>query len=326
VPSTRSSNPDTGRRLPWGVALAGAVLVGVLTSIQAQMNGALSAGIGDGSIAAVISFGSGFVILLLLTLLTSPGRAGLVRLTAGVRARQIPFWMLIGGLAGAVTVGVQTVTVAVIGVATFTVGVVAGQTVNGMLLDRVGYGPGGVVGITVGRLAGSVLAVAAVVIALLGEGATTAPWWMFVLPFIAGAGIAWQQATNGRLRHAVDSALTATLMNFTAGSVALVAAAAVRVGMAGPPTRFPQDPWMYLGGTVGVVYIFLSAALVRHTGVLQLGLGSVLGLLATSVVIDAVWPAPAGPPLGVALAAVVTALVGVVIAVVPRWRRRPRAR
>jgi transporter family-2 protein len=302
------------------------VLVGVLTSVQAQMNGALSAGIGDGAVAAVISFGSGFVILLVLTALTRQGRAGLARLVTGIRVRQVPFWMLLGGLAGAFTVGAQTLTVAVIGVATFTVGVVAGQTVNGMLLDRVGYGPGGVVGITVGRLAGSALAVAAVVIALLGEGATSAPWWMFVMPFVAGAGIALQQATNGRLRHAVDSPLTATLVNFAGGTLALLVAMSIRIAVAGPPTRFPAEPWMYLGGAVGVVYIFLSAALVRHTGVLQLGLGSVLGLLATSVVIDAAWPAPAGPPLPIALLAVATALVGVVIAVVPRWRRRPRRR
>ena len=81
-----------------------------------------------------------------------------------------------------------------------------------------------------------------------------------------------------------------------------------------------MDPWLYLGGVIGVVYIFLSATLVRHTGVLLLGLGSVVGLLATSIVLDALWPPLSGPPFGIAVAAVFVALVGVVIAVVP-WRR-----
>jgi transporter family-2 protein len=54
--------------------------------------------------------------------------------------------------------------------------------------------------------------------------------------------------------------------------------------------------------------------------VLLLGLGSVVGLLATSVVLDALWPPLSGPPLGAAIAAVFVALVGVVVAVVP-WRR-----
>lgn len=298
------------------------MLVGVLTSIQAQINGALGAAIGDGFVAAVISFGSGLVILLALTAFIPSGRAGFRRLAVGVRERRIPFWMLIGGLAGALTVASQGVTVAVIGVATFTVGVVAGQTVNGVVLDRLGYGPAGVVPVTIGRVLGGGLAVVAVVVSLLGEGPSDVPAWMLFLPFLAGAGIAWQQATNGRLRHAVESPLTATLVNFIGGTLALIVAAAIRAAFVGLPPALPGDPWVYLGGAIGVVYIFLSAALVRHTGVLQLGLGSVVGLLITSVVIDALWPAHSGPPLALALLAVALALVGVVIAVVPRWRRR----
>lgn len=298
------------------------MLVGVLTSIQAQINGALGAAIGDGFVAAVISFGSGLVILVVLSALLPSGRAGFRRLAVGVRERRIPFWMLIGGLAGALTVASQGVTVAVIGVATFTVGVVAGQTVNGVVLDRLGYGPAGVVPVTIGRVVGGGLAVVAVVVSLLGEGPSDVPAWMLFLPFLAGAGIAWQQATNGRLRHAVESPLTATLVNFIGGTLALVLAAGIRAALVGLPPALPGDPWVYLGGAIGVVYIFLSAALVRHTGVLQLGLGSVVGLLITSVVIDALWPAHSGPPLVLALLAVALALVGVVIAVVPRWRRR----
>ncbi|UGB34438.1 DMT family transporter [Microbacterium sp. cx-55] len=319
---TSRSASAAPRRLPLAVALGGAVLVGVLTSVQAQINGALGAAIGDGFVAAVISFGSGLAILIVLSATVPSGRAGFGRLVRGVRERRIPFWMLIGGLAGAFTVASQGLTVAVIGVATFTVGVVAGQTVNGVVLDRAGYGPAGVVPVTVGRLLGGGLAVVAVVISLLGEGPSGVPAWMLFLPFLAGAGIAWQQATNGRLRHVVESPLTATLVNFIGGTLALLVAAGIRIAFVGLPASLPADPWVYFGGAIGVVYIFLSAALVRHTGVLQLGLGSVVGLLLTSVVIDAIWPAHSGPPLALALTAVALALVGVVIAVVPRWRRR----
>ena len=310
------------RRLPRWLALGAAVLVGVLTTVQAKINGALGAALGDGLVAAVISFGSGFAILVLLSAVTRAGRAGFGRLRGGMRAGGIRPWMLLGGLAGALTVGTQSTTVAVIGVATFTVGVVAGQTAAGVVLDRVGYGPAGVVGVTVGRIAGALLAVAAVVVALVGHGIGQAPVWMLVLPFAAGAGIAWQQATNGRLREAVDSPLTATLVNFAGGTLALAILAGIHMFAAGPPAHLTADPWLYLGGATGVVYIFLSAAVVRHTGVLHLGLCSVAGLLAASLVIDVLWPGNASLPLPVALASVVIALVGVVVAVVPRWRRR----
>ncbi|QIG41242.1 DMT family transporter [Microbacterium sp. 4R-513] len=311
--------------MPAWLALGGAVLVGVMTAVQARINGSLGLALGDGFTAAVISFGSGLVILVVLCAILPDGRAGFRRLVRGL-GRDIPFWMLIGGLAGALTVATQGLTVATIGVALFTVGVVAGQTVNGLVLDRVGYGPAGVVAVTLGRLAGGLLVIVAVVLCLAGEGLTGVPWWMLLLPFLAGAGIAWQQATNGRLRQAVGSPLIATLVNFIGGTIALVIADVIHIAVAGAPKSFPTDPWLYVGGSIGVVYIFLSAALVRHTGVLLLGLGSVVGLLATSVVLDALWPPLSGPSLGAAVAAVFVALVGVVVAVVP-WRvvlrRRP---
>lgn len=320
------TSPDAspaGRRLPLWLALSAAVLVGVLTALQARVNGSLGAAIADGYTAAVISFGSGLVVLVALSAALPSARAGFGRLVRGVRRGDVPLWMLCGGLAGALTVATQGLTVATIGVALFTVGVVAGQTVNGLVLDRAGYGPGGVVAVTVPRLLGGALAVAAVAVCV--AGVTGAPAvWMLSLPFFAGAGIAWQQATNGRLGQRVGHPLIATLVNFVGGTAALAAAAAVHVGVAGAPRTILVDPWLYLGGPIGVLYIFLSAAIVRVTGVLLLGLGSVVGLLSTSVVLDAAWPAPSGPPLPVALAAVALALAGVVV-VVSR-RRRPGSR
>ena len=48
---------------------------------------------------------------------------------------------------------------------------------------------------------------------------------------------------------------------------------------------------------------------------------TVIGLLTTSIVLDALWPAASGPSLPRAVIAVAVALAGVVLAVVP-WRRR----
>lgn len=312
-----------GGRLPLGLALAGAAFIGILTAVQARINGVLGAQIGDGLIAATISFGSGFVIVVVLAFGLRSGRDGLRRLRAGI-GRAIPGWMLLGGLAGAVTVATQGLTVATVGVALFTVGIVAGQTAGGLLLDRIGHGPGGVVAVTVPRLLGGALAIVGVLLCALGPGAASVPWWMIALPLVAGVGIAWQQGTNGRLRQQVGSPLVATVVNFTAGSLALGLAATVRL-IAGPPVALPTEPWMYAGGALGVTYIVISAALIRHTGVLLLGLGSVVGLLLASIVLDAAWPPVSGPAPWAALTAAAAALAGVAIAVVPWRRRRPSA-
>ena len=155
-------------------------------------------------------------------------------------------------------------------------------------------------------------------------GVSGIPLWMLVLPFAAGVGIAWQQATNGRLRQRVGTPLTATLVNFIGGhDPARRRGARARARGRRAPDPLPTEPWLYLGGAIGVVYIILSAALVAYTGVLLLGLGVVVGQLLASVVIDALWPAAGSPGLVQEIAMVVVALLSVAVAAVP-WRRRRR--
>jgi len=309
--------------MPTWIALGGAALVGVLTAVQARINGQLGVRLGDGLVAAAISFGSGLLILIVLSAALPSGRRGFTALATGVRSRRIPWWMLAGGAAGALTVATQGIAVGIIGVSLFTVGVVAGQAMSGLILDRIGYGPAGVVAVTLPRLAGGALALLAVGIALAGDGLSGIPLWLLTLPLATGVGIAWQQATNGRLNQRVGTPLTATLVNFIGGTIILVAAAAVHVAVVGIPAQVPAEAWLYLGGVTGVIYIILSAALVTHTGVLLLGLGVVVGQLLTSFALDAVWPTPASPGTLQAITMVVVALLSVVVATAP-WRRLRR--
>lgn len=311
-------------RMPAWIAVVGAVVVGALTAMQARVNGQLGQRLGDGFVAALVSFASGLLIVFALSVATPGGRAGLTALRRGIRARTIPWWMLAGGAAGALTVATQGLVVGIIGVSLFSVGVVAGQSVNGLVLDRSGYGPAGVVAITPRRVLASALALLAVAVSLVGGSFTSVAWWMLLLPFLTGVGIAWQQATNGRLRQRVGSPLTATLVNFIGGTAVLAVAASVHVLSTGPDLVAPPEPWVYIGGAIGVTYIFLSAALVAQTGVLILGLGAVVGQLLTSVALDVMWPTPASPGTWQSVAMIAVALTSVAVATVPRWRSRRR--
>ena len=310
----------TRLRLPPWLALGGAACIGVLTALQSRINGELGLRLADGFVAAAVSFGSGLAILVVLTVALPVGRRGFAMLIDGVRGRSIPWWMLAGGAAGAFTVATQGIAVGIIGVSLFTVGFVAGQVVCGLVLDRAGFGPGGAVAVTMPRVIGAGLALVAVAISLSGGAGGVVPLWMLVLPLVAGAGVAWQQATNGRLRARVGTPLTATLVNFAGGTVILVIGALIHVAVAGWPAPFPREPWIYLGGAVGVVYIFLAAALVPYTGVLLLALGTVTGQLLSALLLDLAWPSAASPALGVQIAMVAVALIAVLVASV-RWRR-----
>lgn len=306
--------------LPAPIALGGAVAIGAMTAIQARINGVLGVRVDDGIVAGLISFSVGLVFLVIVTLLLPSARAGAGRLWRGIRSHTVPSWMLLGGACGALTVSTQGVTAGVLGVSLFTVGVVAGQTLHGLVLDRIGFGPAGVVAVTPGRVLGGVFALAAVGISLSGDVLSRAPLWLLLLPFAAGVGIAWQSATNGRLAQRVQSPMTATLMSFITGTIVLFVAACISVAVRGMPEAPPAEPWLYLGGLLGFIYIFLASTIVAHTGVLLLGLGSVLGQLTTSIVIDLFWPAAAGPALWQIVGMVIVAVASVLVAL--PWRRR----
>lgn len=291
-----------------------------MTAVQARINGVLGVEVDNGIVAGLISFSVGLAALAAVIVCIPPARRGVGRLLGGIRGRTIPFWMLLGGACGALTVSTQGITAGVLGVSLFTVGVVAGQTLHGLVLDRIGFGPAGVVAITPGRVLGGGLALAAVGISLSGDVLTTAPLWMLLLPFAAGVGIAWQAATNGRLSRRVRSPLAATFMSFIAGTTALLIASGISIAVRGLPDAPPAEPWLYLGGFLGAAYILLGTFIVAHTGVLLMGLGSVLGQLATSVTIDLIWPAAAGPALWQIIGMVLVAVASVAVALPRRGR------
>lgn len=308
------------RSLPAPVAIGGAVGIGVMTAVQARINGVLGLRLGDGVVAGLVSFVVGTAVLALIVAGLPAGRAGMARLVHGIRTRSVPPWMLLGGACGALTVSTQGLTAAVLGVSLFTVGVVAGQTTHGLVLDRIGFGPAGVVAVTMGRVVGAALALLAVGVSMGGDVLRDAPLWMLLLPFAAGIGIAWQQAANGRLAQRVASPMAATMTSFVAGTLVLAVAAVVSVLVRGVPPALPTEPWLYLGGFLGVVYIFLGAFLVAQTGVLLLGLGSVLGQLVAAVIIDLAFPTEAAPAPWQIVAMVAIAAASVLVALARRRR------
>jgi len=311
----------TAHPLRLAVLLAIAFVAGVGVALQSRINGQLGADLGDGFFAAVISFGSGFVILSIGALFWRPGRRGIGRVVTALRTRSIPWWYVVGGSAGAFFVLTQSLVVGLIGVALFTVGVVAGQTVSSLLIDRRGLGTMTAKPVTVRRVVGSAIAVLAVVLAASPELRADLPFWVLVAPFLAGLGIGWQGAVNGQVRAVADSAFTATFGNFLVGTVVLLIVAVIHTAIAGWPAHFPATPWLYLGGALGIVFIATQAILVRTTGVLLMGLAVLSGQLITAVVFDLVAPVQARPVSPFTVVGAALTLAAVVVAAVPMRRR-----
>ena len=302
------------------VALLGSGLAGALTAVQSRMNGGLSQHLGNGYVTAAVSFGSGLLILCVVITLSRRARRGFTLVRQELASRHLPLWALSGGTFGAFFVLAQGLVATVIGLALFTVGVVAGQVLGGLVIDRIGLGPSGRVDPTLPRVLGMVLAMLAVVFSVIADilnpAGETAQIWLIVFPVIVGIGVSMQAAVNGLLRAAAQSALTATFLSFLVGTVILVVVAAISVALQGWPTDWPTQPLYYAGGALGVVFIALAAMLVRTAGVLLLSMSNVAGQLLASVALEAGLPLAGGVSAGL-LAGAAVALVAVAIAAIP---------
>ncbi|WP_369633470.1 DMT family transporter [Nocardia sp. JMUB6875] len=298
--------------------------IGAAVAVQSRINGELGARLHDGIAAATISFGSGLLILAVVFTCSGRVRAGVVRVRAALAVGELRWWQLLGGLSGGYFVACQGLSVAALGVTAFTVAAVAGQLVSSLVVDRLGWGPGGRTPVTVWRIGAAVLGLIAVLLAVvgrngsgsIGDGHSGASVLLVVLPLIAGVLVAWQQAVNGRV-GAVGGPLSATLANFATGTAALIVVEATVLVRRGGLAPLPSEPWLYVGGLIGISFVALAVAVVRWIGVLLLGLTSVAGQLLASALLDVI--APTGTNLSPA-AVIGCGLTFVAVALAARTR------
>ena len=284
------------RRLPLIVGLPMAVATGLFIPIQGRINGALGVALGDGIGAAVVSFSTGLLVMTVISLALPRGRAGLARILPAVRERQFPPYYVLAGCIGALFVFAQSFTVGLLGVALFTVAAVTGQTLSGLLVDRMGIGPAGKRPMTGIRVLGSVLTGAAVAWAVsprFSAGESGLQLLVPVmLPLLAGFLMSFQQAMNGTATVHYGTPIAATLVNFIAGAVLLWVAWLIKLAVAGAGNPLPAQWWYYLGGPLGCIFIGIGALLVRSLGVLVTGLGMIAGQLLGSLGLDLILPVP----------------------------------
>ncbi|MBY8875259.1 DMT family transporter [Micromonospora sp. PLK6-60] len=306
------------RPLPPAVALVLVVLGGVAAAAQGVVNAELGERAGNPVLGAVANnLGGSLLILFGLVALPSM-RAGL----AALRRARLPWWTYLGGLGGAAIVVVGTYVVPVLGVAVFTIAQVAGGSLGGLAVDRAGLAPVGRLRLTLPRVGGALLGVAAVALAQLGRPLGDLAVGLVLLAVGGGVAVAVQSALNGRL-SAAGTASASVAVNFaTSTPVVLLAAVAAGV-LAGPAPDWPPVWYLYLGGLLGVGIVAALVVGVRAMGVLRAGLALVAGQLAGALLLDLLLPGGAGLRLPVLAGAVLTLLAVLVAGVRPR-RPAPR--
>ena len=257
--------------------------------MQARANGELSHRMGNPVEAALVSFGSGLLIISLISIFTPSIRNGMKNLRGAVSRKEIPAWTLFAGMLGGGFVAVQTQIVPIIGVAIYSVASIAGQTAASLIVDRIGLTGGGKKQITVRRVAAAGVTVLAVLVSVLDRmEAQNLSLFAVIFGGFAGAIVGVQRALNGQINESTHQSFATSWLNFIMGTTFLFLFLAIGVLInRAEIVALPSGPWwMYMGGTIGVIYIAFTSTIVQHLGVLTFTLISVGGQLVGSLLID----------------------------------------
>ncbi len=293
-----------------------AAISGLMIALQARANGELSHRIGNPIEAALVSFGSGLLIIATISAFNPAIKMGMKNLRAAVSAKEIPVWTLFAGMLGGSFVAVQTQIVPVIGVAIYSVASIAGQTATSLIVDRIGLTGGGKKQITAKRVTAAGVTVLAVLVSVLDRiDAKNLSLWAVLFGCVAGAIVGVQRALNGRINDSTNQSFATSLLNFIMGTTFLVIFLAI--GMLinrAVVVALPAGPWwIYTGGVIGVIYIAFTSTIVQHLGVLTFTLISVGGQLVGSLLIDLYSPTDGVQVSAYLVTGIVMTYLGVVV-------------
>lgn len=271
-----------------------AFLTATLIAFQARANGELSHLLGNPIQAAMVSFGSGLILIAIVTLVHHETKKGMRNIGAAVKAGKLQRWNLFAGMLGGTFVAIQTNTVPIIGVAIYSVASIAGQTASSLIVDATGLSGGVKQHITAKRILASFITVFAVFISAFDRlDAHDLSLFPVALAGLAGGIVGIQRALNGKINIYSGQHWATSLLNFIMGTSFLFILTLILI----PVGRYKFEPlpsgpwWIYLGGTVGVIYIAYSSTIVQHLGVLASTLLSVGGNLFGALLIDWLMPA-----------------------------------
>ena len=266
-----------------------AAISGVMIALQARANGELSHRLGNGVEAALVSFGSGLIIITVIAIFSPTIKEGARNLRGAVARKELPKWTLFAGALGGSFVAVQTHIVPLIGVAIYSVASIAGQTAASLVVDRIGLTGGGKKKITPRRITAAFFTVFAVFISVFDRiDAKNLSLFAVLLGCVAGAIVGVQRAMNGQINEHSHQSFTTSFLNFIMGTSFLVIFLSILAIFGSEKiVPLPAGPWwIYTGGVIGVIYIAFTSTIVQHLGVLTFTLFSVGGQLVGSLLID----------------------------------------
>jgi len=248
---------------------------------------------GDALEAALVSFGTGLVFVSLISLVRNDIRTGYGDIFKASKSKQLPFWRLGAGVLGALFVFMSTHVVPILGLALFTVASLAGQTATSLWVDHFGIAGGAKTVITKRRVIASLITVSAVIVSVWDRFLSSNFSILAVtLAVFAGSWVGVQRALNAQINSFSKKSFATSQLNFITGTAFLLLLLLLRSAFTDHSiiNLTPGPWWVFLGGSIGVIYIAFTALAVQYLGVLEFTLFSVSGMLVGSLLLDLLLP------------------------------------
>jgi transporter family-2 protein len=276
----------TSRSRSWPLLLA--LISGALFSLQSFIGGRLAAELESAQWASLLGLVVAAVTAWSVVLVSGAGARGVRRLREGAR---IPFSDASASALAAPQFLVLTSAAPKLGIALLTVGLVSGQVVGGLVIDRLGLSPAGRIHLTVARMLAAMLAISAVGLVVFENDQPVHAGLLF-LTILAGVVLVVLQTCVSRVGRAIGEPLMAQGINYT---VALFTLAVVMVVSDLSPPDLSAPPQLWLAGAVGFLGTALAVRVITVLGALRMTLTFVLGQSVAGIVTDVLAPARAQP-------------------------------
>ncbi|QEY65130.1 DMT family transporter [Metapseudomonas lalkuanensis] len=111
-------------------------------------------------------------------------------------------------------------------------------------------------------------------------------WWLLALPFVAGAFLPLQAGINGQLAKQISSVMSAALVSFLVGTLALLAVVLIQREMPTFEALKGVSWWQWGGGLLGAVFIATAAFAGPRIGALLFMTLVLAGQLSMALMLD----------------------------------------
>lgn len=257
------------------------LLTGVTLAVMISLNGGLSAQYGAFPAAAIIHAVGSVVAIIMCSLQKDKQKI----------VGHKPKWIYLGGAIGVATTVFQNIAFGNISMTSIVALSLLGQTVTSLLTDSLGLFGMKRRPFSKSSLPGLILSFAGIAV-MFDSSISAAALLAIAVSFASGISIVLSRTVNSRLADKVGALRSSMVAHLVGLPITVIIALIASGGTPGTPgtpaapVSAPFQPWIYLGGALGVMVILLCNLTVPKVSSFRLTMLTFVGQVFTGIALD----------------------------------------